>query len=367
MKTYALSPADAWFFRDGRPYNEKESNQADVASLFPPPARTLSGALRAALARANGWSGHGPWTHALNAAFGSGPDNLGRLQFTCPFLIKDGQPLWPFPRHLLGRAREKSWLPIAFLRPDERTCPTDAGDLNLPVLALPAGEKADGLKPAESAWVTTVALRTILAGEMPAAADTLVPSQLWAHEPRVGLRRDENTLTTGEGALYSPAYVRLRKGVSLGVGIAGVPADLKADLPPIFPLGGESRLAHCDPWPHDPLPAAPPVTAFETDHDGLVRFTVILLTPGGFREPPLPGANVVSACVGKPQLIGGWDSLRCEPLPLQPFAPAGSVWFCTAPATGFPALHAQHGKYLGQHAAHGFGQVLIGRWPQPAL
>lgn len=362
MKTFSLTPLDAWFFRDGRPYNEKEANQADVPSVFPPPARTLSGAIRAALARANGWSGHGPWTAELNRAFGSGPNELGALQFTGPFLVKDGQPLGPLPRHLLGRTGER-WEPVAFLHPDEKTHPTDAGDLNLPVLGFPPGEKPDGLKPAETAWATTQALSTILQGKRPSATGIFMPRELWAHEGRVGLHRDETTLTTGEGALYSPAFVRLRRGVSLGVGIAGVPDALKPDLPPLLPLGGESRLAQCGPWDGNPLPAPPPRESFKPDATGHIRFTAILLTPGGFAAPDLPGAEVVSACMGKPQFIGGWDSLKREPLPLQPFAPAGSVWFCTAATADFAAIHARHGKHLGPHAAHGFGNIVLGQWP----
>lgn len=357
MKTFALTPADAWFFRDGRPYNAQETNQADVPSVFPPSARTLSGALRAALAQVNGG-----WTPHLDQVFGSGPNDLGNLQFTGPFLIKDGQTLWPLPRHMLGRTAE-SWQPVAFLRPDEKITLCDAGERNLPVIALPS-EKSDGLKPAETSWITSAGLSNLLGGILPAAADIFSPSDLWAHEPRVGLVRDEKTLTPGEGARYSPAYVRLKKGVSLGVGIAGVPNDLKADIPPLFPLGGESRLAQCDAWPHSPLPAAPSFASIKPDTTGRIAFVIILLTPGAFKEPSLPGAEIISACVGKPQFIGGWDSLKREPLPLQPFAPAGSVWFCKVSAADFLAIHEQHGKYLGTHSAHGFGQILIGHWPQ---
>lgn len=357
MKTFSLTPADAWFFRDGRPYNAQETNQADVPSVFPPPARTLSGALRAALAQLNGG-----WTPHLNEVFGSGPNDLGALQLTGPFLIKDGQALWPLPRHVLGRTVEK-WQPAAFLRPDEKTTPCDAGKLNLPVIALPPAQRS-GLKPAETSWITTAGLSNLLGGTLPAAADIFSPKDLWAHEPRVGLVRDEKTLTTGEGALYSPAYVRLKKGVLLGVSIAGVPSDLKADIPPLFPLGGESRLAQCDAWPHSALPSAPSLASFKPDTMGRIAFKIILLTPGAFQKPTLSGAEIISACVSKPQMIGGWDSLQRAPLPLQPFAPAGSVWFCTASAADFPAIHAQHGKHHGPHAAHGFGQIIIGHWPQ---
>ena len=157
MKTYALTPFDAWFFRDGRPYNEKEANQADVSSVFPPPARTLSGALRAALARANGWTGWGSWPDPLNRAFGSGPEELGALQFTGPFLILDGEALWPLPRHLLGGVGE-GWEPRAFLRPADAPTACDAGNLRLPEIVLSKGTRRDGLKTAKTAWITAAGL-----------------------------------------------------------------------------------------------------------------------------------------------------------------------------------------------------------------
>ena len=141
MKTYSLAPVDAWFFRDGRPHNEKEANQADVVSVFPPPARTLSGALRAALARANGWTGRGSWSQPLNRAFGSGPEELGGLQFTGPLLILNDEALWPLPRHVLGRVGcGENWEPRAFLRPAEAATACDAGDIRLPEIVATKGD-----------------------------------------------------------------------------------------------------------------------------------------------------------------------------------------------------------------------------------
>ena len=38
--------------------------------------------------------------------------------------------------------------------------------------------------------------------------------------------------------------------------------------------------------------------------------------------------RVVSACLGRPQRIGGWDSLARRPLPLRSVLPSGSTLFC---------------------------------------
>lgn len=361
---FALTPQDAWFFRDGRPYNHKESNQADVESVFPPPARTLTGALRAALARANGWSGSGRWTEDLNRTFGDGPNKLGQLQFAGPFLLRSGQPLWPLPRHVLGRSKQGAWEPAGLLQPALAETQTEQGPLRLPEIPPPEPDR-DGLKPADSAWVTSAGLTDLLAGKLPKLETVHRPDKLWQFEPRVGLQRDTVTLNVGEGDLYSPSYVRLCRHVALGVGLAGVAGNMKS-LPSLFPLGGESRLTQCEPWDGNPLPAAPPADSFKAGADGLIRFTVVLLTPGRFTEPARllsPNARTMSACVGRPVAIGGWDSLKNEPLPLEPFHPAGSVWFCEAPATEFPSILAQHGQWLGGYAAHGFGQIVIGHWP----
>jgi CRISPR-associated protein Cmr3 len=368
---FSITPQDAWFFRDGRPYNHRESNQFGVQSVFPPPARTLTGGLRAALARANGWDGKpGGWPSNITNCLGDGPNNLGKLQFTGPFLIREkegsgSEALWPIPRHLLGCTHEGHWKPSAFLQPDEKETETDNGRCRLPRVLLPAGQRPDGLKPAGTAWITTPGLTTILAGKNPQAEMIHQQHTLWKFESRVGLQRDAATLNVGEGDLYSPIYVRLCRKVGLGVGLEGLPNNMNG-LPSIFPFGGESRLAQAESWHGNPLPNCPPNNAFIPDGNGVVRFIVVLLTHGRFRDPaPLlsSGAKIISACVDKPQLIGGWDSLKNEPLPLEPFHPAGSVWFCEAPAAELPNILAQHGKWLGEYSAHGFGQIAIGLWP----
>jgi CRISPR-associated protein Cmr3 len=109
------------------------------------------------------------------------------------------------------------------------------------------------------------------------------------------------------------------------------------------------------------------------------RFTVSLLSPlclpqdssgrlaspmPGQTFPGLTGSTVVSACVGRPVHIGGWNSLKREPLPLIPYLPAGSTWFCEAEPAALDCVLALHGRHVGERTPYGFGQIALGAWPQ---
>jgi CRISPR-associated protein Cmr3 len=98
--------------------------------------------------------------------------------------------------------------------------------------------------------------------------------------------------------------------------------------------GGEGRLAAVDIKPinfseyQNLLPPCPRLTQSEC---GRIRFTLSLITPCSsdnmellIRKGPAnaPG-RCVSACIGKPQLYGGWDLKNEEPRPLQPYLPPG--------------------------------------------
>jgi len=74
-----------------------------------------------------------------------------------------------------------------------------------------------------------------------------------------------------------------------------------------------------------------------------------------------PGTTVVSACVGKPQSLGGWDSLERRPLPLRPVLSAGSTWFLEV--TDASAIVERFARGIGMKTQYGFGQVVLGVWP----
>nr|WP_281418398.1 type III-B CRISPR module-associated Cmr3 family protein [Azospirillum soli] len=361
-----MSPTDTLFFRDGRPYNQGDEGLAHARSLFPPHPSTLTGALRAALALGRGWNGGSPWSGDLTADLGDGPDMTGgTLRFGAPLLLRMGnggwEPLYPAPRALVGTDA------FALLRPG-RPLDCDLGDgVRLP--EDPAGLRR---KPVEDLWLTSAGLALALddrAAELD-ASHMVRSDALWTAEPRVGLALDKASRTARHGQLYAPVHVRLADRVALAQPVEGLPEGWKPTR--LVPLGGEHRTAMVDLLAEPPVP--PRATAFKPAGDGTRRCVMLVLLsparvgegwlrPGALRDDGWAGAEIVSACLGDPVPIGGWDSRPGEtrgvrgPRPLRAFLPASSTWFLHAPEGWSPPR-----PWLGDptDARHGFGRFALG-------
>ena len=362
-RLFVLSPTDTLFFRDGRPYNQSDEGLAHVRSLFPPHPSTLTGALRAALARGRGWDGGSPWGDDLTAVLGDGPDMAGgTLRFGAPLLLRERnggwEPLYPAPRALVGTDA------FALLRPG-RPLDCDLGDrVRLP--EDPAGLRR---KPVEDLWLTAPGLALVLDGraEELDARHVVRSDALWTAEPRIGLALDKASRTARHGQLYAPVHVRLAEGVVLAQPVEGLRNDWEPAR--LVPLGGEHRTAMVDLLAEPPVP--PQATAFRPAGDAPRRCVMlVLLSParvgkGWLRPGPPPDdgwadVEIVSACLGDPVPIGGWDSrpgAARGPRPLRAFLPAGSTWFLHVPEGWSPPC-----PWLGDptDARHGFGRFVLG-------
>jgi CRISPR-associated protein Cmr3 len=271
--------------------------------------------------------------------------------------------LFPAPTHLMTSEFNSRF---ALLRPGPaRDC--DLGPaIRLPV--LPDHVSGEGWKPARTTWLSGHALEAVLRGEPPAPADLVAQDDLWRHEARVGIARNEQTRTPKEGALYSPQHVRLQRTVGLGLMVSGLSPDvLKRLTPTPHPLGGESRSAWLTPVPTAPVwPAMPEV--LHQHGDGLFYSLVVLsplpLATSPAPNQPVPGlpGSLVSACLPRPLMLGGWDSRKCQPLALKPHLTPGSVLFMRAKVTDETAVRALHGTCIGTRPAWGYGLVAIGTW-----
>ncbi len=371
---YRLEPTDAWFFRDGRPSNRGE-NQSDIVSQFPPNSATVVGALRAALARSSPypWDGHSDWSDEIKQVLGDGND-LGTLSFIGPLLEKDGQIVFPMPRHVLGRATDngKTFTPLDWLVPSKTLVQCDLGHVCLPtpkgICKSRLGEKAPS--STEQFFVTTSAMTAILAGERPSPEDCIHRDDLFVLESRVGIARDVDSRTTGEGAMYSPRYVRLRRNVALVVGVAGLPADDWA-MPHYIALGGESRFASCEPIDARPLPK---------QSLGDEPSVLVLATPACFAgnkdwfgARPAEDASALSAELSgtvitttfdRPIGIGGWNGIHGRPHSLVPHVRPGTVWWLES-AKAIDTNLSSSGFQLGNKTSFGYGLAFLGKQTPP--
>ncbi len=377
---FTLSPTDSWFFRDGRPFNQDDEGQATAHSLFPPFPPTLTGAFRFALALGQSWrpAAGESWAKepALKSVLGDGPDDLGRLNFGAPVLLRrrheggtaggSWEPLHPAPLHLLGKSGGERFARLVPSALPPIRCDLGAA-VRLPVLWSKI-EKEDraGWKPLDKVWLTHDGLQAVLDGGVPPADQIVRSGDLWKNETRVGLARDNGKRTATTGMLYMATHVRLARDVALGVAVEGIPNGWMPAAP--VPFGGESRTAWIEETSVRP---APPRAKHLESRGGKTCYTVTLLspwgppdkgwrTPGGTLHPALPG-TVVAACVERPVLIGGWDGRR-GPRPLRAFLPAGSTWFIEADRSeldlaGLPDTIAEKPDH-----AHGFGRIAIGNW-----
>lgn len=374
MNGVQFLPTDTLFFRDGVPFFVG-GPQVDIGGVFPPHPPTMVGALRAALAVSNGWNGYGRWPSKLHAVLGQGLE-LGTFTVTGPVLLRDGQPLFPAPRHLLGLMAageppdsKMRWVPTATLRPGP-PLRCDLGEVRLP--QLPSGPTSDDNPEAgDGCWITHAGLCSVLVGQIPATSEVIASDALWLEEPRVGLERERATRTAKEGALYSSRHVRLRRGVSVGARVSGVPSSWKWPWGEPVPFGGESRTCEFDHWDGEPGVPVPPAAREQIEQNG--RMLVVALTPldleprlgGELGFPPCFGTvTLVSACMDRAQRIGGWSSLERKPLPLQSVVPAGSVLFCQSDQRKQLGDFLQNNMppKIGARQAWGFGAIAIGTW-----
>ncbi|TYO92769.1 type III-B CRISPR module-associated Cmr3 family protein [Desulfallas thermosapovorans] len=360
-KLWVFEALDTFFFRDGSPYNAGEGGQTGTQSMFPPFISTLQGAVRIVLATQRGWTPERPekWPGELGT-----PSNLGMVELRGPYLLKGEKFLFPMPLHVLHQENSAGGEgAYTRLQPGELV-ECDLGRVRLPELQ----QSLPGAKPLEGSWLDAEGLKAVLHGGLPGVEHIFHAGDLWQGENRVGIERDRKSRTAAQTKLYSSVHVRPQKDVTVAVLAGGVPEDWHPSDTRVVRLGGEGRYARVKVYRREvQLPRAPEIKPA----GGVVRFTVTLITPGRYREgetcqvirygpPGIPG-ECVSACIGKLQTVGGWDSISHCPRPAEPVIPAGSTWFFEAKENALEEVRSLHGKV---NDAWGYGQIVLGKWEE---
>lgn len=370
-EAWEFNALDTLFFRESRPM--ESVGGSELQSTFPPPARTLIGAVRTSIGEAlpgTDWKmyANDP-QHPLRKRIGS-PESLGPLSFTGPWVAQGGQRLYAMPLAVLFAADGKQ----TRLQPGATPQHCDLGHVCLP-------EKADatlmGAGPLDKAFVTAEGLLAFLEGRVVPKKHIIHTETLFSHEDRLGIARDNSSRVTGDGLLYQTRHIRPHADADLAVGI-GVDGLDTQGIPRqgIVRLGAEGRLAN---WQRKPSQAG-----LQPKKPTQARGLLLLLQthalfaagwlPDGFSPIEREGQTlwqgqikgitlrIVCAVTGKPVREGGWDLANHRPRALQSLVPAGSCYFCEVDGDLTQACQTLNGIKIGQDQEYGRGELVAGYW-----
>ena len=368
-----IRPIDTWFFRESRPHDA--AGASELSSLFPPPIRTLAGALRSFI----GERLEIDWRtlRCENSDFDfksvlGDANTLGQMELNGAWICYQGKRLYPAPVYLMLKDKNvQRLLPGKPVR-------CDLGEkVRLPELP----REFEGYKALGNAWLTAKGMAKCLNNSIPDEQDIIGPDKLFSYETRLGIAVDNKTRNVIDKQLYQTRHLRLSPDVHIELDIKTLPDEVIACLPTdnaVIRFGGEGRMASIQAQTQaEPMPCA--------CADAIDTIALHFITPAGFSGSMFPKGfeqtelndktvwqgvindielSIEAAVIGKVQREGGWDMEKHEPRAVQSYIPGGSVWFCRLNKHyDKQALRSQlHGRCLGDDSAYGRGHILLGHW-----
>jgi len=349
----------------------------NARSIFPPSPRTFQGAIRAAILSRYGFD-----ADAAKPVMGDS-DSYGKInRMLGPFVAfsnakGDTTEFLPLP---LDLGRPKSGKDKDVIIPIQ-PCSETHFKSDLEGICLPWAKTAARLTSRPS-YLPVYAIYDYLAGRLPSTDAIVVDEKVFSYELRTSIRRSHLRHAVEEGQLYSVSFIRMNSGFGFTYEIQGIDGELpEAGL---LVLGGEARPAMYRRIKDRTSTPEQVIKAIEESILKSQRFKLYIATPAIFSRGWLPVSidpdtdyrgnlngipvRLVSAVVGRPVPIGGWelrsgDAGRERPRAIQRAVPAGSVyWFETEakPEDVIEKLHFQCISDSDNDRKIGFGLSLIG-------
>ena len=380
-----LEPNEALLFRTGRPFDAGETDYAET--LFPPTPETIQGAVRALIATAQDSSATPSELFRPGSALVSligDRQSYGRFRITNIALARrlrdtmDIESLYPVPAHLLRDNRG-----FFRLRPVEQN--EIRSNMPAGMRYLMPDEQPVGKMQLVEGWLTATDLQKVLSADSELSDLHIISNtDVFLHEPRLGIGMDNATKSTRDGMLYSVQMLRMRQDYRSDQGFLysfGFLVDVRladeTDPARLLPddqtrstlnlqthqqgwmiLGGEQRAAsysivgESQPLPH------------QVTHPGY-KTLLYLATPAvlanGWRPAHWPSGDApIAAAIPRYQPIGGW---RLQPghsggenKSMRRCVPAGSVYFFDSIVSLPAVLTDDYGKEIG------YGITIAGEW-----
>lgn len=355
-----IKPLDTLFFRSARPMTMGVDTWGEV--IFPPFPSTLYGAIRSFMIFQRGTLKDflkGKYKEDLGT-----PDEEGKLSLLGPLLLKDDQVLFPLPLDLV-RSEEGNLVPLKL----KTVQMPFLSDYKPRCVFVWDGK---GIVKDASGFLTQKAFVNYLTGRAD-RFEGLEGRDVFLYEEKIGIARERATLTSKEGHLYRIPLIRLKEGVGMLVKVEGV-----EDIPSsgVLQLGGENKGAVFRALEDNPLRE---IEELSSELVGEV-FKIYIATPAIFQKGWLPQwmdetnlqgewkgirLRLISASIGKPLRVGGWDLAKGRPKRMYKAVPPGSIYcFQVMGHLNNPQrlLDAFHLKNISDvNPKEGFGLSIMGK------
>lgn len=376
-----LQANDTFFFRDGRPFTK--GDQSDGYSIFPPLPTTILGALRTAYIAEHG-DMSSFYARKMKKTIGT-PDSLGSMHLKGVFLADmESTIYYPIPLDLLVKKNET----------DNRLYLLDIGTKSSNLSSntlLTHLLKWSGTEDVESE--TNGRLEDIDMTEYLLGGQTefiFRPIEDFVRsEPKIGIERDYRTSAAKDNMLYRINMSRFqsqflksneRKALSdLGF-VVDYQCDIELPANGLLKLGGEGKSFTYRRSCHNPNPFATEedMAALKESIRSSRIFKLYFATPAIFNQGWLPkwidkttykaqyqslSFELITAAVGKPLAIGGWNMKKNMPKPTRQAIPAGSVYYFKIPDESCVDAIVDTFYYKNisdRQAEEGFGLCFVG-------
>jgi len=372
MQTWFLNPIDTLFFKEARPM--EGGGTGELASVFPPPSRTLMGALRTYIGDSMGvdWKkfdqnmDENMIESKVKQIIGYS-DHYANLKMQGVWIHYNNQRLFPVPLNIMENKQENR---LSLLKIDTNNpyyC-----DLGKNV-CLPINIKRT--KSLTKYWLTEKGFNAVLAGTLPSNNDFIEKDDLYKNESRLGIAIHQQTRAVKEGMLYQTKHFRLKENISFSIDLTGDKDQLKSGL---FKLGGEGRMVALEKSDQLASFPKPPTKVKKVKGICLYLLTPMLLPTDSKFLPAFKkheednrtiwkgeikgiSLRLISSVIGKAHREGGWNATKQAPRAVQSFIPAGSVFYCEVDNIK-KTLKQLNNCQIGEERYLGRGHIVAGLW-----
>jgi len=334
----AITPLDTLFFRDGRPFSMGDDTWAD--GIFPPLPSTIYGAMRSAYI-ANKGDLRKFKNGEMKNFIGSVTEH-GSFKIKGIFIQRGSDIFYPLPRDLVKdkdskNKDNKNKAHTMKMETAESLFFTNAVTKNL---IFP--KNIENAESVDGGFLDEITLGEYLNAE----AHVYLYNNMCdfvLNEPKTGIKRSNDTRTTEEGHLYRVGMNRLAQmNRDKSINEVSILVDYEGldDFPDngILRPGGEAKSAIIKRVTNFKIPDLLQESKEKIKKNK--KFKLYFATPAILENGWLPKdidilfwkkdglkLKLLSAALGKPIMVGGWDMAKNKPKPMRKAVPAGSVYY----------------------------------------